>query len=692
MAEAVRTPLLPLLAAFAALCAVKLYAVRFVAFGDANPLHALGLEAGFVVLALSLVALLPRGRVWGWLAVDALVSVLCVVAIVFVGQFDEAPTLGALGVARELGPVSDSVTALLGPAYLLFFIDVVILAVVFALRARRGAPQAAFDRRVLAVIAASLVWVAVVVGSLHAAGPIDDSLAGAREKGMLAYALFTPPSNESVTAPASSATVPPKSSGSGKSKPRVQKVVDLRSPVDLHDPAAVQARFDLLQNFRTSRRTTGAPEPAATRGKSIIIIQVESLSDYLIGLKVDGQEVTPNLNRLAKTSYYAPRTVTQIGRGNTADAEFTANTSLMADKSGPASYTWGGKKLPSLPRVAIANGYEAMTFHPNYLTFWRRDLMYPSLGFSKWYVRRDFPNRDIIGVGPSDKVLFSTAAEVLEGKHEKHEKFLAEVVTLSSHFPYYFGAPHGRIKLDGALANTTPGEYVRAVNYADEQLGAFIERLRADGLWDDTVVMIYGDHFGIRPYGYDTKLSASGDKAVRHILGRDPLPADSFAVPLIVHVPGQTTGNRIEQLRAQVDIMPTVADLLGFDLSSTPHIGTSIFSANTRMELLRYYCPDGTFATDDYLFRPGIGYDDATVVRLSDGKSIPRSAVPKYLYQRVHLLSALNRNYLRSLPSRHWPRTSGGARASGGRCRTGALPGCRAAAPRRRRSPCAWRI
>ena len=652
IAEAVRAPLLPLIAAFAALCTVKLYAARLLALGDANPLHALGLEAGFVVLALSLVALMPRGRVWGWLAVDGLVSVLCVVSIVFVGQFDEAPTLGVLGVARELRGVGNSVTALLSPAYLLFFLDVAILTVVFALRSRRSLPRVAFDRRVLAVIAASILWVAIVLGSLHAAGPIDDSLAGAREKGMLAYALYTPPSNESVTAPAPSVSTTQTPSGNAKSKPQAQKVVDLRSPVDLHDPVAVQERFDLLQNFRTSRRTTGAPDPAVARGKSIIIVQVESLSDYLIGLKVDGQEVTPNLNRLVKTSYYAPRTVTQIGRGNTADAEFTANTSLMADKSGPASYTWGGKKLPSLPRVAIANGYEALTFHPNYLTFWRRDLMYPALGFSKWYVRRDFPNRDIIGVGPSDEVLFSTVAQVLEAKHAKREKFLAEVVTLSSHFPYDFGAPHGRIRLDGALANTTPGEYVRAVNYADEQLGAFIERLRADGLWDDTVVMIYGDHFGIRPYGYETKLSASGDKAVRRILGRDPLPADSFAVPLIVHVPGQTTANTIEQVRAQVDIMPTVADLLGFDLSETPHIGASIFSANKRMELLRYYCPDGTFATDDYLFRPGMGYDDATVVRLSDGTSVPRSEVPKYLYQRVHLLSALNRNYLRSLPSR----------------------------------------
>jgi phosphoglycerol transferase MdoB-like AlkP superfamily enzyme len=363
--------------------------------------------------------------------------------------------------------------------------------------------------------------------------------------------------------------------------------------------------------------------------------------------------VTPNIDKLIATSWYAPRTQTQIGRGNTSDAEFTANTSLLADRNSPASYSWGGKALPSLPRLLRAKGYEAMTFHPNDITYWSRNLLYPALGFSHWYSRPDFATNDIIGIGASDKTLFAKVASVLEAKQKAGKSFLGEVVTLSSHSPFLPGSAHSDLTLTSDLQGTQVGSYLRALHYSDTQLGAFVARLKQDGLWDDSVIILYGDHFGVRPYGSTPiPLTSAEKRAIPRVMGRQPQADDMFTIPFIVHIPGQTAPQVVDTVHGQVDIMPTVADLLGVDLSKTPHIGASLFDDRPRTVSIRYYAPDGTFLTNTDWFRPGAGYDDGTVTNLKTSKSEPLATIPKSLYDRMHTLGVLNKAYLKSLPAR----------------------------------------
>ena len=124
--------ILPLLF-FTVLTTAKLWATRVALLGDANPIHALLVEGGFVLVLMSLVALLPRGRVWAWLGIDLLVSIVCVAVFMYTAQFYDVPTLSALGIAGELGGVKESVYALFSPSYLWFFADIDVLAGVFVL-------------------------------------------------------------------------------------------------------------------------------------------------------------------------------------------------------------------------------------------------------------------------------------------------------------------------------------------------------------------------------------------------------------------------------------------------------------------------------------------------------------------------------------------------------------------------------
>jgi phosphoglycerol transferase MdoB-like AlkP superfamily enzyme len=651
-------PLLLPLVGFALVIVAKLWITRWIALGDANPLWALIVEGGLFVLLLTVPAiLLPKWRVWAWLAVDVLASVVCVIVLVYMQQYEDVPTLAALALTRELGAVGDSVVGLLHAWYAWYFVDVVVLAAVFAspLRARLAIRKKP-DARLLAVLGVSVVWSVVSVLAVATAAPIDDGSVGAQRFGLVAYGLFSRSPDEDsadqeVAAELESEPVAVETTGSAGSTATV--LVRPAGKIDYHDPKSVQSWMDYLQDYASSGRVPGAPASGSSKGKNVIVIQVESLASWTVGAHVNGHPVTPNVDALIGTSWYAPRTVTQIGKGNTSDAEFTAMTSLLADRSSPASYAGGDKVIPSLPRLMRAQGYDALTFHPNVITFWKRNLLYPALGYSHWYTRPDFPQNDIVGIGASDNTLFTKVAQVLEAKDASRQKFLGDVVTLSSHAPYTAGSAVSDLQLPSDLQGTQTGRYLRALHYADGALGAFVARLKKDGLWDDSVIVVYGDHFGVRPWGETPYGVTSAEKReFPKIMGRQPQADDMYAIPFIVHVPRQTTGHRIDTVRAQVDIMPTIADLIGLDLSKTAHIGASMFDDRTRYEAVRYYASDGTFISNTVFFRPVDGYSGGNVIDLKTSKRLPLSTVPKTLYQQMHTLVGLDQAYLDALPAR----------------------------------------
>src|SRR5690606_37720784 len=111
----------------------------------------------------------------------------------------------------------------------------------------------------------------------------------------------------------------------------------------------------------------------AAKGKNLIVIQLEAFQNFVIGLSVLDQEITPNLNRLKSSSFYFPYFYQQIGEGNTSDAEFISNTSLYPLGSPAMSKLVGGKTVESLPRILSSYGYETMTMHVNDVSFWQRD-------------------------------------------------------------------------------------------------------------------------------------------------------------------------------------------------------------------------------------------------------------------------------------------------------------------------------
>jgi lipoteichoic acid synthase len=291
------------------------------------------------------------------------------------------------------------------------------------------------------------------------------------------------------------------------------------------------------------------------KGKNIIMIQAESLNTFPIGLEVDGQEITPNISKLISVSHYYPNTYLQIGRGNTSDAEFVANNSLypMAPKGIYKGYPQND--YLSLANILKEKGYQTSSAHGNSPGFWNREAAYEKQGYDEFY-HADHPaikKEDIIGMGISDVSMFSQMIDV----YKKSDKpFYNFIVTLSVHRPFEMPDPYEFLDLTKKLDGTPTGNYLQSVHYFDKAVGNFIEDLKKEKLWDDTIFVMYGDHYGLLP---------KDESDLNELLGVKFGEKEQFNVPLIIRHPGQTKGAVNEKVASQMDIYPTLTSLLGIE-------------------------------------------------------------------------------------------------------------------------------
>jgi phosphoglycerol transferase MdoB-like AlkP superfamily enzyme len=426
----------------------------------------------------------------------------------------------------------------------------------------------------------------------------------------------------------------------------------LSSDIDVDPglPASVIATIAELKGPTPGERAHPEVAHGAAAGANLIVIQCEALQTFLVDAEAGGREVTPNLNALVRESWYFPRTFAQIAGGNTADAEWVSNTSLYPPTSEPASVRWQDRAVPSLPRVLRASGYLAETFHTNDASFWNRRNLYAALGFDRYYDRDFFGTDDEITFGsPSDEYLFARTLDVLEGHAQRGQRFYAQIITMSAHHPFRpLPARKRPVDFGEPYSGTVVGRYLSNQEYADRALGQFIEGLKTSGLWENSVVIVYGDHFGLG------ELDPQGDDkvAIETLLGRPYTMLDRLNVPLVIHLPGQTEGDLSSDTAAQKDIAPTILDLLGIDPRALPLFGRSLFAGGPVIAGLQRSAPVGSYASESALVMPD-GEKGAVAVPLDDPFS-RRPATPEEAarLKAASELMVLSAEYCDALPVR----------------------------------------
>jgi len=402
---------------------------------------------------------------------------------------------------------------------------------------------------------------------------------------------------------------------------------------------------EYIRELKELEKVTAPEFYGIAKDKNLIIVQLESFQNFVIDLEVEGQKITPVLNNLIKESIYFPYFHQQIGRGNTADAEFVVNTSIHPVGQFAMPDKYSDRDIPSLPKLLSKNGYKSATFHSNSSEFWNRNEMYPALGFDQYYDKPFFGENEVITYGASDEILYKKTVPVLADMKSNGNNFYAHIISLSSHAPFELPAEKRMLKFSNQYTNNIVGGYLQAAHYADYALGTLIEELKNEEIWEDTILVIYGDHMGLT----QSSLSENEKSLMNELLGFKYTASESFNVPLIMSIPGMEE-KVVPNLGGMVDVMPTVANLMGINLDDHIHFGQDLLNNENNIVGLRFYMSTGSFYYDNKVFIVGESYEDGKLYDITSFNEVEKNDKTYAAFKRNLEILQLSDQYVENLP------------------------------------------
>ncbi|VXC35214.1 lipoteichoic acid synthase; enzyme responsible for polyglycerolphosphate LTA synthesis [Bacillus sp. 349Y] len=360
---------------------------------------------------------------------------------------------------------------------------------------------------------------------------------------------------------------------------------------------------EVLNYTESIKRPVNEEMTGSAKGKNVFVISLESTQNFVINNKVDGKVITPFLNKLIsqEDTYYFNNFYHQTGQGKTSDSEFLFENSLYGLPRGAAFFTHAQNEYNGLPSLLKEKGYTTSVFHANNKSFWNRDVMYKNLGYENYYSESYYEvnNENSIGWGLKDQSFYEQSLPYLK---ELSQPFYSKFITLTNHFPFSLEQEDESIP-EWTSNDGTVNRYFTTVRYEDEALKQFFERLKEEGLYENSVFIIMGDHYGI---------SQNHNGAMGQYLGKEITPfvnTQLQRVPMIVHIPGETNGRTISNVSGQIDVKPTILNMLGIKPDEDIQFGSDLFTKDPdQFVVLR----DGSFITDKYVYTDQKCYDKST--------------------------------------------------------------------------------
>ena len=339
-----------------------------------------------------------------------------------------------------------------------------------------------------------------------------------------------------------------------------------------------------------------APNPeyyGVAKNKNVLVIHLESFQQFLIDYKWHGKEVTPNLNKL----YHANDTISfdnffnQVGQGKTSDAEMMLENSIFGLQSGSAMSSYGtSNTFESAPAILGQKaGYTSAVMHGGAGSFWNRDNAYKSFGYNYFMPLSYYQNKKgyYLGYGIKDKLFFDQSIKYME---HLPQPFYLKMITVTNHYPYDLDKKNQSIDKTDTGDKTVDG-YVQTAHYLDQAIGELMSYLKKSGLEKNTLIMLYGDHYGI---------SGNHHKASAQLLDKDSF--NNFdnlqfqRVPLMFHMPGLKGGIN-HTYGGEIDVRPTLFNLLGINDQNMIQFGHSLLAKNAPQIVAQR---NGDFITPKY--------------------------------------------------------------------------------------------
>ncbi|MFD1018746.1 LTA synthase family protein [Thalassobacillus hwangdonensis] len=346
------------------------------------------------------------------------------------------------------------------------------------------------------------------------------------------------------------------------------------------------------------------------KDKNVIFVSVESMQNFTLDSKINGEEVTPFMNDLkeSKDTIFFPNFYHQTAQGKTSDSEFIVENSMYPLPRGSVYFTHAQNEYNALPEILNENDYYTSVFHANNKSFWNRDVMYDNISYDKFHGEESYEAtpQNSFGWGLEDKAFFEQSIKYLKAQEEP---FYSKFITLTHHFP--FELPEDKANIDKYDSGSrTLNHYFPTARYTDESLEQFFQQLKDAGLYEDSIIVLMGDHYGISEYH---------NKAMAQFLGKEEItPYDHVQlqrVPFMIHIPGYEGGKQYDKIAGQIDVKPTLMHLLGIEEENDLSFGTDLFTEDRKGYIAMR---DGSFVSDKYVYSDDICYDRETGEQVSE--------------------------------------------------------------------------
>ncbi len=508
-----------------------------------------------------------RWRPWVCWTAAALATALLYGDALYIRFFNDLPGAGQIAAVGQIGSVEASIFSLTRVADIWLWLDLLpgFVLVLSSRKLRRRVGQS--SRRIAALVFAGVAVAACVVGAglvLKNSGILSQVFRRAlvaREIGVINQQVLDLGGSlvESV-------------SGSELDPEEYEQVVDWFSE-------------------RSASRSGAGPYFAAAAGLNVVMIQVESLQGFVIGLEIGGREVTPFLNRWAGEALWFSNVTDQTRHGRSSDAELATQASLLPAAGTAAAFRFGTNDFTGLAEVLARSGYSTMSAVPYDGSFWNRRVTHEAYGYAESLFVEDFGAGESVGWGLSDREFLVQAADRLAAAERP---FAAYLLTLSLHHPFE-GFPRHLEDLDVGEWDGTPyGNFLHTMHFFDASLAAFVEALESRNLADSTVIAIWGDHDA----GFDWRREIAAEMGVVYSAVGWYL---SQEVPLFIRVPGAGDELRGERLQTggHVDVAPTLLALLGVDPQPYAFVGRNLLGTPSDVPVVGEY---GCWRTSELLF------------------------------------------------------------------------------------------
>lgn len=402
----------------------------------------------------------------------------------------------------------------------------------------------------------------------------------------------------------------------------ISNSINMKKNLKYKSTESMLKEYDNLKNAYNKNYALQYDFRDIAKDKNVIVVQLESVQNFVVNRKINGYEITPNLNKFLNENIEFTNMHNQ-SYSSTADSEFGVMNSVYPLENGMCFAQYPSNNYSSIYEMFKKNDYSTTYIHGNVGSFWNREAVYSRLKLDNLIFDNVF-NEDVERINQyvSDEEVYK---KIVDEMKTYDDKFFVNIVAASSHIPFELQGLQDRehkvnIDVGDEYRGMFFGNYLESMNYADYAFGVFIKELKKAGLYDDTVILVYGDHAGLQMYNYEMMDFINEVSELNDIKTQ----INYSNVLCGLKIPG-VDSMKITKPVSKLDVKPTLTEICG--IKDEFSLGESMFSNKDFIGL-----NNGKIITDKYFY-------DGSWYRISDGESIDLDNVSEDLKRKLNYYS-----------------------------------------------------